>query len=414
MTGRDALSYLQGQVSQDLLPMPVGDQRWTFLLAANGRVDVLARVPRTGEAEFVFDTDAGYGEPLAARLDRFKIRVKVDIEPVVERGAARQFADDAAGSRPGGRRWAPRSCPARRSRPRPASRRVAVDFKKGCYPGQELVERMDSRGADAPRRLRILDVARGAAPVTRSRSDGEAVGILTTVAGRRALGYVSAASSSAPPPPRPPRVNGEGTSCPHRSPRRSARCGERATSTAEGDDVRAAAHGRQLRGLVDHRGQPIGRRAGIGRRPQPRHRRRLVAERGGGSGHRGGDQRAGPAGVALGRVAGRLVGRPERTSRLASRYSFHGSPCGSGRGSRSTISDRSVVGHRRRDQRQRDGPPQAVDQHLARPARVAVAHRRRRGRRTATRAWRARSSNSDCSCMSSRNPMNTTMPRHRR
>ena len=39
---------------------------------------------------------------------------------------------------------------------------AAVDFKKGCYPGQELVERMDSRGADAPRRLRILDVADGA------------------------------------------------------------------------------------------------------------------------------------------------------------------------------------------------------------------------------------------------------------
>ena len=35
---------------------------------------------------------------------------------------------------------------------------VAVDFRKGCYPGQELVERMDSRGADgaplAPRRHR--------------------------------------------------------------------------------------------------------------------------------------------------------------------------------------------------------------------------------------------------------------------
>ena len=29
---------------------------------------------------------------------------------------------------------------------------VAVNFKKGCYPGQELVERMDSRGSTAPRR----------------------------------------------------------------------------------------------------------------------------------------------------------------------------------------------------------------------------------------------------------------------
>ena len=37
-------TYLQGQVSQDLLPMQVGEQRWTFVLAPNGRVEVLARV----------------------------------------------------------------------------------------------------------------------------------------------------------------------------------------------------------------------------------------------------------------------------------------------------------------------------------------------------------------------------------
>ena len=35
---------------------------------------------------------------------------------------------------------------------------VAVNFTKGCYPGQELVERMDSRGADAPKSLRIVEV----------------------------------------------------------------------------------------------------------------------------------------------------------------------------------------------------------------------------------------------------------------
>jgi folate-binding protein YgfZ len=29
----------------------------------------------------------------------------------------------------------------------------AVSFTKGCYPGQELVERMDSRGAGAPHRV---------------------------------------------------------------------------------------------------------------------------------------------------------------------------------------------------------------------------------------------------------------------
>ena len=50
---------------------------------------------------------------------------------------------------------------------------------------------MDSRGADAPRRLRILDVGPTVPPpATRSRSTAQAVGTLTTVVGRRALGYV--------------------------------------------------------------------------------------------------------------------------------------------------------------------------------------------------------------------------------
>ncbi len=59
---------------------------------------------------------------------------------------------------------------------------VAVNFTKGCYPGQELVERMDSRGSQAPRQLRILTLDEAAAL-------GD-VGEITSVAGDKALGYV--------------------------------------------------------------------------------------------------------------------------------------------------------------------------------------------------------------------------------
>jgi hypothetical protein len=68
---------------------------------------------------------------------------------------------------------------------------LSVDFTKGCYPGQELVERMDSRGADAPRSLRILEVVDAAAtgaPIL--DADGNEVGVLTSIAGAVALGYV--------------------------------------------------------------------------------------------------------------------------------------------------------------------------------------------------------------------------------
>jgi folate-binding protein YgfZ len=190
VSGPDSISYLQGQLSQDLLPMEVGDERWTFVLAPNGRVEVLARIRRTGDDMFVLDTEPGFGEQLAARLARFKIRVKVEIGPVGSGAAETPFPDEAARIEAGWPAMGAEIVPGETIPAETGIAPVAVDFKKGCYPGQELVERMDSRGADAPRRLRILDVADGAAPGDPIEVDGRSVGVLTSVAGRRALGYV--------------------------------------------------------------------------------------------------------------------------------------------------------------------------------------------------------------------------------
>lgn len=211
VSGSDALTYLQGQVSQDLLPMAVGDRRWTFLLQPAGKVEVLARVERTADDTFVFDVDAGYGDELVARLNRFKIRVQVDVEPVPWRvvcvlGGTDVVGPDAAapaGTRAGS---AEELEAARVADGWPAMGReivpgetipaetgvvaVAVDFRKGCYPGQELVERMDSRGAEAPRVLRVLDVEGGAHAGDPVVVDGNEVGVLTSVAGGKAIARV--------------------------------------------------------------------------------------------------------------------------------------------------------------------------------------------------------------------------------
>lgn len=206
VSGPDALTYLQGQVSQDLLPMEVGDERWTFVLQPNGRVEALARVRRTGEDGFVFDTDAGFGEALAARLARFKIRVAVDIGPVDRVACHGPFDDETTRVEAG---WPAMGSEIVPGETIPAETGIAieaVDYKKGCYPGQELVERMDSRGADAPRRLRILDVADGARPGDPITLDGQEVGRLTSVAGRRALGYIKRGVDLGTPRPSHPRV----------------------------------------------------------------------------------------------------------------------------------------------------------------------------------------------------------------
>jgi folate-binding protein YgfZ len=70
-----------------------------------------------------------------------------------------------------------------------------VSFTKGCYTGQELVARIDSRGGHVPRRLRLL-VAAGRVEAGTALLDGSGAnaGMVTSVAAAGtawvALGYV--------------------------------------------------------------------------------------------------------------------------------------------------------------------------------------------------------------------------------
>jgi folate-binding protein YgfZ len=187
--GPDALTYLHGQVSQDLVSMAVGERRWTFLLEPTGRVDVLAGVTRTGDDEFTFDVDPGWADALIARLNRFKIRVEVDVE-LVERGEPRSPEAEAERIARGWPAMGAEIVPGETIPAETGVASLAVQIGKGCYPGQELVERMDSRRAQPPRSLRILTVAEGAEPGDPIVHDGAEVGRLTSVAGTTALGYV--------------------------------------------------------------------------------------------------------------------------------------------------------------------------------------------------------------------------------
>ncbi|MGD9795326.1 MAG: folate-binding protein YgfZ [Acidimicrobiia bacterium] len=236
--GPDAQTFLQSQVSQDITKLSVGQSAWTFVLQPAGKVEVLARITRIGDADFVIDTDAGWGSALLARLKRFKIRVKLELEPVNWHciavrgpGSARVAVPEGcfavacgwsghegidiigpAPSAPEGleeinlfdadRLRIEAGWPAMGSEITEATIPgetglvpLAVSFTKGCYPGQELVERIDSRGGNVPRRLRII---RGAGMFSTGdviERDGDPVGTVTSVAmaddGWLALGYVS-------------------------------------------------------------------------------------------------------------------------------------------------------------------------------------------------------------------------------
>lgn len=246
--GPDARGWLQGQVSQDLSTLAVGRTAETLVLSPQGKVDAYCRATMLADEVVLLDTAAGHGEPLLQRLQRFRLRVKAELEsgtlPCLEvRGPAwlegirhsglelgtvpaqaeassdgwvvalavtwpgyegvdvlgrgevpgRTRPDVALGDR--GAFEAARieaGVPAmgreldEKTIPQEAGRLVqhAVSFTKGCYTGQELVARLEARGANVARRLRgvVVDPAgecsEGAILVSGERE----VGHLTSVA----------------------------------------------------------------------------------------------------------------------------------------------------------------------------------------------------------------------------------------
>ena len=74
----------------------------------------------------------------------------------------------------------------------------AVNFNKGCYIGQEIIARMDSRGQVA-KKLVQLDVAyaRDIQPGTELFADGNPIGKVTSTRAPWALGYVRTAHAQA-------------------------------------------------------------------------------------------------------------------------------------------------------------------------------------------------------------------------
>jgi folate-binding protein YgfZ len=220
-TGADARTYLHSQLSQDIAGMRVGETRQSLLLQPTGKLDGIIRVTCVEGETFILDVDAGCGDAVLARLNRFKIRVKVELSLGRESWVAvRNVSSPIPGSIPAWRcdgtavdlrgesvdagisqgsfddfeeariiaAWPTMNVDVTESSI-PAEtgiNDVAVSFTKGCYPGQELVERMDSRGSIAPRQLRYVQVGEGAVVGQEVASDGR-MGLVTSVRGVHAL-----------------------------------------------------------------------------------------------------------------------------------------------------------------------------------------------------------------------------------
>ena len=146
VTGPDTWTYLQSLLSQDVENLADGDSLPTLLLTPQCKVDVVGVITRVGD-DAVLATDPGWGERLVASLARFKIRTKVEfaVEPAPEIDGDAFAAEESARIAAGVPRLGADLDDS--VIPQEAFLELdAVSFTKGCFIGQELVCRIDSRG----------------------------------------------------------------------------------------------------------------------------------------------------------------------------------------------------------------------------------------------------------------------------
>jgi tRNA-modifying protein YgfZ len=231
--GPDATTFLQSLVSQDLDAIAVGAGAHSLLLQPQGKLLVDHYALHVADDAWWCVCEGGLGEAFASGLNRFKIRVKVEVREVPVAGLALRGVEppaapdevqvfavdwngdgayDAVGPEPAIAALAaavdaptidaaayeqarieagvPRQGldTDERTIPQEAGLElVAVSFTKGCFVGQELVCRIDSRG-HVNRHLRRLRSNGGTIqPGDAVSFEGKEVGEVTSASGPVAL-----------------------------------------------------------------------------------------------------------------------------------------------------------------------------------------------------------------------------------
>lgn len=218
-SGEDALGFLDDLISQEIADMADGETRRSFLLTPQGKLAFMLWVVRDGD-RYGLVTDPGRGDELAAALGRYRIRVDVDIRRedrdvwlVVGPGDGFDLSWPGVprrlrlGERPELPVGSVEEYEALRIDAGEPAWKIDVDegtiphesglveenvdFEKGCFLGQELVARIQSRGGNTPRRLRHIygDDAKFTVGAAIIRGDKE-VGTLTSANGSMGLAMV--------------------------------------------------------------------------------------------------------------------------------------------------------------------------------------------------------------------------------
>jgi len=221
VTGKDALPFLQGLASNDIRPLEAGRGIvWTALLTPQGKYLADFFVLRLGDGAILIDIASSLAPATLRRLTMYRMRseVQFNASPLhVIRGVGPAPDDALADPRHpalGWRAWHdnPGASPQvdwdaiRVAHCIPESgielipddsylletgfeRLHGVDFRKGCYVGQEVTARMKHK-TELKKGLIRVAIA-GAAPVgTAILSGDKPAGVLFTQSGGQALAYL--------------------------------------------------------------------------------------------------------------------------------------------------------------------------------------------------------------------------------
>jgi folate-binding protein YgfZ len=227
--GPEATEFLQRMLTNDVEALLPGDSCEALLLTAKGRVIAPMTAWRRGADEYLLLTEPELAERLQGALVRSRLAAKVEIE-VEEHDSTLVLGQEAPKGAVANREfgvaayevvddetpdWAriedeelerlrirartPRFGREIDDRVLPAEAGLeerAIDFEKGCYPGQEPVARQHYRGR-VNRSLRLLELDGDGLPAYDAELtyEGKAVGRVTSAArdperGIVALGYV--------------------------------------------------------------------------------------------------------------------------------------------------------------------------------------------------------------------------------
>lgn len=226
--GRDRARFLHNLTTNDIKKMKPGESCYAFALTAQGRIVgdlyLLCRAD-----DFLIDTEPELREPLRAHFQKYKVADQVEFEDVTDstvcigvEGPAAPAAPEGAEAapftatgQPGYRIYAPagqkdviigqlesagvkrasaedgRTVRIENGRPRYGEEIIetslpqetqqmhAVSFNKGCYLGQEIVERIRARG-HVNRLLRRIDLDEAAAPGTKLEYEGKEATVMSS------------------------------------------------------------------------------------------------------------------------------------------------------------------------------------------------------------------------------------------